>query len=265
VDSRPYDYFHINAVEPEPNGNLLVSARNTHTLYEIDRRTGKILWRLGGKHSTFRMGPGTRFAWQHDARRHPDGTVSLFDNSATPPVAKFSRVLFLNVDTQAKRVTLVRSLRHPKGLLVPFEGNAQVLPDGHVFVGWGATSYFSEFDSSGRVVFDGRIGRLGAPGTEADTYRAYRFEWKGAPTDAPAVALNANSAYVSWNGATEVTEWRLLAGTSPDDLHVAASAVKRAFETGIPLPADAAYVAVQAVAADGTILGTSKTLLALTS
>lgn len=260
LDGRPYDYFHINAVEPESNGNLLVSARNTHTLYEIDRRTGRILWRLGGKHSSFRMGPGTRFAWQHDARRLPDGTISLFDNSATPPVAKFSRVLFLSIDTQTKRVTLLRSFRHPRGLLAPFEGNAQMLPDGHVFVGWGATSYFSEFDSTGRLVFDGRIGRLGAPGTEADTYRAYRFEWKGTPTDAPAIVLNENSAYVSWNGATEVAEWRLLAGGSPDDLRVVAAAIKRAFETGIPLPADAAYVAVQAVAADGTVLATSKTL-----
>lgn len=260
MDGRPYDYFHINAVEPEANGNLLISARNTHTLYEIDRRTGRILWRVGGKHSSFRMGPGTRFAWQHDARRHPDGTISLFDNSAAPPVARFSRVLFLNVDTQARRVTLLRSFRHPKGLLVPFEGNAQVLPDGHVFVGWGATSYFSEFDSTGRLLFDGRIGRLGAPGTEADTYRAYRFEWSGTPTDTPAVALKAGSAYVSWNGATDVVEWRLLAGASPNDMRVAATALKRAFETGIPLPADAAYVAGEAVAADGTVLATSKTL-----
>lgn len=260
MDGRPYDYFHINAVEPEANGNLLISARNTHTLYEIDRRTGRILWRVGGKHSSFRMGPGTRFAWQHDARRHPDGTISLFDNSAAPPVARFSRVLFLNVDTQARRVTLLRSFRHPKGLLVPFEGNAQVLPDGHVFVGWGATSYFSEFDSTGRLLFDGRIGRLGAPGTEADTYRAYRFEWSGTPTDTTAVALKAGSAYVSWNGATDVVEWRLLAGASPNDMRVAATALKRAFETGIPLPADAAYVAGEAVAADGTVLATSKTL-----
>jgi hypothetical protein len=257
---RPYDYFHINSIEPEPDGNLLVSARNTHTLYEIDRRTGRILWRLGGKHSTFRMGPGTRFGWQHDARRLPDGTISLFDNDATPPLASFSRVLILKADQATKRVTLVRSLRHPKGLLVPFEGNAEVLPNGHVFVGWGATSYFSEFDAAGRVILDGRIGRLGAPGTEADTYRAYRFEWVGAPTDVPAIAINGRSAYVSWNGATGVALWRLLAGPSPDQLTVVASAVKRAFETGIPLPADAAYVAVEAVGADGAVLATSKAL-----
>jgi hypothetical protein len=259
-DSRPYDYFHINSIDLEPDGNLLVSARNTHTLYEVDRRTGKILWRLGGKRSDFRLGPGTRFAWQHDARRHADGTISLFDNSATPPVAKFSRVLVLDVNTATKRVTLVRSLRHPAGLLVPFEGNAQFLPDGHVFVGWGATSFYSEFDAAGHLILDGRIGRRGVPGTEADTYRAYRFEWRGEPTDAPAIAVNGGSAYVSWNGATDVATWQLLAGPSPTELSVVAAAAKRAFETGMPLPTGAAYAAVRALAADGRVLATSKTV-----
>ena len=255
---RPFDYFHINAVELEPNGNLLISARNTHALYEIDRDSGKIVWRLGGKRSSFRLGPGVRFAWQHDARRLPDGTISLFDNEAAPPLAKSSRVLVLRVDETAKRVTLVRSFRHPKGLLVPFEGNAQFLPNGHVFVGWGATSFFSEFDERGRLIFDGRIGLLGAPGTEADTYRAYRFEWKGEPTDLPAIALQGGSAYVSWNGATEVASWRLLGGSTPGQLTAVASASRRTFETGMPLPPDTPYVAVQALASDGRVLATSK-------
>jgi hypothetical protein len=255
---RPFDYFHINAIELEPNGNLLVSARNTHALYEIDRPSGKILWRLGGKHSSFRLGPGVRFGWQHDARRQPDGTISLFDNEATPPVGKSSRVLVLKVDEAEKRVTLVRSFRHPKGLLVPFEGNAQFLPNGHVFVGWGATSFFSEFDANGRLLFDGRIGLLGAPGTEADTYRAYRFEWKGEPTEPPAIAIAGSSAYASWNGATEVASWRLLGGSAPDQLTPVAAAPKRTFETGMPLPADTPYIAVQALSSDGRVLATSK-------
>jgi hypothetical protein len=259
LDGRPYDYFHINAIELEPNGNFLVSARNTHALYEISRATGKIVWRLGGKRSDFRLSPGVRFAWQHDARRLPDGTISLFDNGATPPVAKFSRVLILKVDELAKRVTLTRSFRHPKSLLVPFEGNAQVLPNGHVFVGWGATSYYSEFDATGRPVLDGRIGRLGAPGTEADTYRAYRFEWKGEPTDLPSLAVDGGSAYVSWNGATEVASWRLLAGDDAEHLSPVAVVPKRTFETGLRLPPDSPYVAVDALDAEGRVLATSKT------
>src|SRR5919204_2109994 len=95
------DYFHVNSLEVEPDGNLLVSARNTSALYEIDRRTGEVLWRLGGKRSDFRMGPGTRFAWQHDARRQPDGTITLFDDEAAPPLGKRSRAIRLRLDTTA--------------------------------------------------------------------------------------------------------------------------------------------------------------------
>src|SRR5207247_92780 len=155
----PYDYFHLNSIAVEPDGDILVSARNTHALYEISRKTKKVLWRLGGKKSNFKMGAGTTFAWQHDARRQADGTVTIFDNGAAPPVEKFSRVLVLRVDTKTKRATLVRSYRHPKRLLAPFEGNAQFLQDGHVLVGWGAIPYFTEFDADGRVVLDVSFGR----------------------------------------------------------------------------------------------------------
>src|SRR5919202_5873906 len=74
-----YDYFHINSIDVDNDANLLVSARNTWTVYKIDRKTGEILWRLGGKRSDFEMGEGTRTAYQHDARRHEDGTISVFD------------------------------------------------------------------------------------------------------------------------------------------------------------------------------------------
>ncbi len=65
-----FDYFHVNSVDLAADGNLLVSARNTWTVYKVDRGSGKVIWRLGGKKSDFAMGPGTRFSWQHDARSH---------------------------------------------------------------------------------------------------------------------------------------------------------------------------------------------------
>src|SRR5919206_435898 len=89
----PYDYFHINSVEPGPNDTLIVSARHTHAVYEISKRTGQIVWRLGGKRSDFKLGPGTRVAWQHDARLHPDGTLTIFDDGAAPAVEKNSRAV----------------------------------------------------------------------------------------------------------------------------------------------------------------------------
>jgi Arylsulfotransferase (ASST) len=258
--SFPYDYIHLNSIDEEPNGNLLVSGRNTHAVYEISRRTGKVLWRLGGKKSDFRLGPRVRFAWQHDARRQPDGTITIFDNGAAPPVEKFTRVLVLKLDERSKRASLVRSYRHPKRLLAPFEGNAQFLPNGHVFVGWGAWPYVSELDGNGRVLFDAYFGHGKKPGADADTYRAYRFVWHGRPKDPPDIAVAGTKVYVSWNGATEVTRWQVLVGKANDDLAVVATARKSSFETAIPFRAKGRYIAVQALDRKGKVIGVSRTL-----
>ncbi|HEY5660627.1 MAG TPA: arylsulfotransferase family protein [Gaiellaceae bacterium] len=256
----PYDYIHLNSIDEEPNGNLLISGRNTHAAYEVSRKTGRVLWRLGGKKSDFHMGPDTRFAWQHDVRRQPDGTITVFDNGAAPPVHKLTRVLVLRLDMAHKRVTLVRGYHHPTRLLSPYEGNAQFLPDGHVFVGWGGWPYVTEFGKDGRVLFDAYFGHGKPPGEDADTYRAYRMVWQGHPTDVPAIALANGNVYVSWNGATQVRRWQLLTGDANDSLAAAKTVAKNGFETAIPLPAGGKYVAVRALDANGKVLAVSKTL-----
>ena len=229
-------------------------------MYEVSRKTGKVLWRLGGKKSTFALAPDARFAWQHDVRRQPDGTISVFDNGSAPPVHKFTRVLLLRLDQHHKRATLVRSYHHPKKLLSPFEGNAQFLPDGHVFVGWGGWPYVSELSKDGRVLFDAYFGHGKPPGEDADTYRAYRFVWHGHPKDVPATAIAGDKIYVSWNGATDVARWRVLTGNANDELGAGTAVAKSGFETAIPLPAKGKYIAVQALDANGRVLATSKTL-----
>jgi len=252
----PYDYFHMNSIEVEPNGNFLVSARNTHALYEIDRKTKKVLWRLGGKKSDFKMGAGTNFAWQHDARRHADGTITIFDNGAAPPVEKFSRVLVLR--TSAKKATLVRSYHHPQRLLAPFEGNAQFLPNGNIVVGWGAQPYVSELSRTGALLFDAYFGDGKPPGEDADSYRAYRFPWHGQPRDRPVVVVAGDTAYSSWNGATDVVRWQVLAGPAAGQLKPVQTVAKNGFETPIRLTKSAAFYAVKALGRDGKVLGTSE-------
>jgi len=262
----PYDYIHLNSIAVEPNGNFLVSARHTHTIYEIDRKTKKILWRVGGKKSSFKMGSGTNFEWQHDVRRQPDGTITLFDNGAAPPLEKFTRILVLKVDTKAKKVTLVRSYHHPKKLLAPFEGNAQFLPNGDVFVGWGAIPFFSEFSRSGKLLFDVSFGkgtaRVKAPDQDADTYRAFRFVWHGHPTGQPAAVASGGKLYVSWNGATEVAKWQLLSGKDGNSLKPGAKSAKAGFESALPLKGATGVVAVRALDKSGRTLGTSKAVRA---
>ena len=108
------DYFHLNSIDVEPDNNLLISARETSTVYKIDRNSGRIIWRLGGKKSDFEMGPGTRFAFQHDARRLPDGTISIFDNGSLvfengiPKAVEESRAIVLDLDAERMRASLVR-------------------------------------------------------------------------------------------------------------------------------------------------------------
>jgi hypothetical protein len=257
ADAPPYDYFHINSVDVEPNGNFLISARNTHGIYEVDRKTKKVLWRLGGKRSNFKMGPGTSFYWQHDARRQPNRTITLFDNGAAPPMEKFSRILVLRVNTKTKTARLVRSYHHPGDLLAPFEGNAQFLTNGNILVGWGAWPYVSEFSKSGKLLFDAYFGQGKTPPQDADSYRIYRFPWHGHPTDSPAMVVADDTAYVSWNGATEAVRWRVFSGASAGRLRPLTTVAKKGFETPIRLSRSAAFYRVQALDRKGKVLGTS--------
>jgi hypothetical protein len=252
----PFDYAHANAVGLDTDGNFILSARNTWTIYKINRATGAIMWRLGGKHSSFELSPGAHFAWQHDARRRADGAITLFDNSAFPPVRKHSRALALRVDESAKTATLITARLHPRGLLAATQGNQQALPNGDTLVGWGSQRYFTEFAPDGRVLWDARLS-LGY-----ETYRAYRVPWVGRPFTTPRAAVarlhgGGMNVYASWNGATEVASWQVLGGASRTALGVIDGAPHAGFETRIPVAGTTRYVAVRALDAGGGVLGTS--------
>lgn len=250
-----WEYFHVNSAEITPDGNFLISARNTSAVYKIDRRTGKVLWTLGGKNSTFKLGKGVRFDWQHTARQQPDGTINIYDNSAAPPTRKSSRVINVRLDEQAKTATLVRAFKHPLGLLSASQGNVETLPNGNVFVGWGSQRWFTEFDAQGNVVFDGRIARGN------DNYRAFRYPWAGYPINPPQVVATAEdgkvSARVSWNGATDVARWELLGGANPGALAPIGSAPYGGFETAVSGNGTPAVVALRAYDATGKVLTTT--------
>jgi hypothetical protein len=249
---RTFDYFHINSIEIDHDGNLLVSARNTHTIYKISRRTGRILWRLGGKRSDFTLGRNVRFAWQHDARRRPDGALTLFDNSAGPKVRKQSRGLVLHLDMKRMNATLLRSFVHRPPIVAVDQGNMQRLPGGHYFIGWGHEPRFTEFGARGTILFDGRFGR-----GRVDSYRAYRLPWTGRPVRPPALAVRGQNAYVSWNGSTETVSWQLLEGPRKTDLRPVRVAVKTGFETRIPLAIDTGWITVRALDRQQRVLGRS--------
>ena len=158
--------------------------------------------------------------------------------------------------TSLSFVTVIRQYLHPGKVLSGSQGDVETLPNGNRVVGWGAGALVSEFTGAGHRVFDLRFP---AP---LETYRAYRLPWTGHPADNPAVAAKAGSGgtlnvYASWNGATQVARWQVLTGSSANALAPAASAAWNGLETTIPVKNAGPYVAVQALGADGTVLGTS--------
>jgi hypothetical protein len=256
--ATPWDYFHVNAVNPDTDGNLLISGRGVSTIVKVDRHTGDVIWRLGGKESTFALGAGVKFNGQHNALPEGPNVVRIFDNGngGGPATGLPSRVIDVKLDTKAKTATLVGSVQHPDGLIANSQGNSQRLPGGHLFVGWGSVGRFSEFDSAGNLLWDGQVP------AGYDTYRAYRAPWVGDPsTDPTATAERTDSSHVDvdaiWNGATEAERWRVLAGQHPWSLQPVGTAAWNGLDTAITAHTGAAFVAVEALDDSGRVIGRS--------
>ena len=260
TDTIPWDYFHLNSIDPEPDGNLLISARSTWAGYQLESGTGKVLWRLGGNKSSFKMGPGTQMAWQHDGRLLPNGELSFFDDGSNPPIHHQSRAIRIRLDPKTREAHLVSSLTHrDPPLLAASQGNMQTLPNGNTLVGYGGVPAISEFARDGSLLFDAHQPY------DMSFYRAYRFTWSGRPSSPPAVLASRNNTgeetivHASWNGATEVAAWRVLAGKHPGSLAPQTTIKAVDFESSTTLPERYDYVEVQALDAAGRVLGTSHT------
>ncbi len=265
--SYPFDFFHLNSIQQLEGGeSLLISARNTWAIYDINHHTGAIRWQLGGKHSTFAMGPGTRTAWQHDARvvARPDRSeleITVFDDGATPRVHRQSRGLIEVVDLASRTARLLRALVNSPPLLAGSQGSVELMSDGDVVVGWGQEPWVTEYGPGGEIRFQAHL-----PFFE-QSYRVLRFEWHGMPSTPPSLALERLpsgrlAVYASWNGATEVASWAVLEADGPAPMSRIATAPEQGFETRIVLPApvSGSAFAVQALSAEGSVLGTSRSL-----
>ncbi len=258
--AAPFDYFHLNSIYPTADGNFLVSSRHTWTVYKVSRADGSILWRLNGKKSDFTLGPGAAFMWQHHVRPHRGGAgLTLFDNGAANPDLvhqRQSRALILNVDEASRQVTLAKALTHPGApVLATGLGSIQLLPSGDILVNWGNAARFSQFAADGTLLLDGRMNPTGP------SYRAFSHQWVAHPDDRPAAAARYRSGgatvYASWNGATEVASWAVLAG-QPGRLSRVAAARRAGFETAIDVSSTGPYFAVHALDASGHVLAASK-------
>ncbi|HEY0416604.1 MAG TPA: arylsulfotransferase family protein [Gaiellaceae bacterium] len=251
----PFDYFHVNSIDVDLDGNLLVSARNTWGVYKLDRRTGQIVWTLGGRRSDFQLGPGALFMYQHDARAHPDGTLTLFDDgpgNASHP----SRAVRLGLDPRGRTAVLLQEFPHPTPPLASFAmGNAQFAPDGTVVVGWGTSPYVTEFGPLGDVRLDATFDG------GAWNYRAFRDPWAGRPAHPPSIAVRRRggsaTVYASFNGSTDTAHWTVLGGPSRAALRPLKTVAATGFETAVRVP-NARALAVQALDVHRRPLGTSR-------
>ncbi len=257
----PWDWFHLNSIDPEPDGNLFISARSTWAGYQLEGGSGRVLWRLGGLKSSFKMGPGTETAWQHDGRLLPNGEVTFFDDGANPPIHRQSRGLRIALDFKTREARLLSAYTHPDPpLLAPSQGNMQTLADGSSVVGYGGVPAISEYAQDGSLVFDAHLP------FDMTFYRAFRFPWSGRPLSPPAVLASLNDTgeetivHASWNGATEVASWHVLAGEHPEALEPQTTVPTSGFESSTTLPKKYTYVAVQALDSAGRVLGTSRTV-----
>ena len=201
-------------------------------MYELDRTTGTVNWRLGGKRSDFRLGRGARFCRQHDARWVSDDEMTIFDNRVGSPRDRGeSRAIKLAVDERRKRVRLLRGYKHPGRLAAPNKGGARAQPNGNVLVAWGAVPVITEFTRRGRIVLNARFA-----GATDGSYRALRADWVGRPTTDPAVAAQRRgdrvAVWASWNGATEVARWEVLGGAGPDALAVVGGGARNGLRDG---------------------------------
>jgi hypothetical protein len=262
-NGRPYDPFHVNSVDEDGAGNLLFSARNTNALFLVNRHTGSLLSRIGGKKSDYTMGPGAATIGQHQATIQPNGEITDFDNGGSTHYATMpdreSRGVRLRLDAPSRTVSLVRQYTHPgQALFSRSQGSMQVLRNDDVFLSWGGGNpYLTEQTPDGQTVFESYIDPK-----EDDTYRAYRMPWHGTPAAPPdAVASTSSTAtdvYMSWNGATEVRRWRILAGDDPGHLPAVGTFDVTDFETHVRLPGAAPkYVQARALDANGKLIGKS--------
>jgi hypothetical protein len=230
------DYVHGNSVELDVDGNLLISSRHLDEITKINRQTGDIIWRLGGKNNQFTFVNDTPpyFHFQHDSRRLANGNISLFDNR-TNLLPAYSRAVEYQLDEGAKTATLVWQYRNTPDTYSFAMGNAQRLPNGNTLIGWGTGALLTEAQSDGSKAFE---LALAAPNIN---YRSFRFPWQGDPATPPTLVAGINPFTVtlsySWNGATEIAYYRIYGGDQPQPTTLVMTQTKTGFETTTALPA----------------------------
>ncbi|WP_288336533.1 arylsulfotransferase family protein [uncultured Gordonia sp.] len=254
-----YDPYHVNAISLAPDGHVVVSMRHTSTVYNLDPTTGAIDWQIGGKHSSFALGKGVQFSFQHDAEMPDATTLRLFNNNSDGQTTNgASSIEWIHLDTATHTTTLIRNQTHPGNVRATAMGNAQMLPNGDVFGSWGTGNHIAEFTPTGQMVYDVTLAPTGS-------YRAYYQPWTGEPIGVPEAVIGHDGMTIraAWNGATRVVQWRVLHGSTAANLTPLTTTAWNGASTPITLPQKASgYYQVEALDSAGKVIGRSVPLSA---
>ncbi len=168
------DFAHFNSIEIDTDSNIILSARNLDEITKIDKTTGNIIWRFGGKNNQFTfINDAKGFSRQHDVRRFSNGNISIFDNGVFHANAVSSAVEY-KLDESKKTATLIRRYAHDNTIFSPTEGSVQELPNGNRLIGWGNVYQpaVTEITPTGDIAFELSCEEFN------DGYRAFRFNWE---------------------------------------------------------------------------------------
>ena len=270
TEALPWDYFHINSVQPLSDG-YLVNSRHLYSMYKISNTTGNVEWHLSGLDGgDFTLDPDIYFSWQHMPRisniTSSSMYITLFNNDNSE--AQLSRSndstglsLFVNFETM--HVSLDRKLQNTsEPIIAASQGSYQPLEQDHVLLGYGQVAVTREFDANGAVVYEAQYGYSNSTSQTA-SYRSYRQSWCAEPVTAPKLAVacteDISTLYMSWNGATNYTDWTVYVGNSTEDLVPVATIARNGFETQYTLTGASPYAKVVAEA-EGVVLGNSTTV-----
>ncbi|KAF2144703.1 uncharacterized protein K452DRAFT_316644 [Aplosporella prunicola CBS 121167] len=261
----PWDYFHINSIDKNAEGDYLISARHMAAIYKISGEDGHVIWELNGANPTFHN-IDLHFSSQHHARWKKENSthtvLTLFDNASngfniTNPSSRGMEVAINHV---ARTAVMTKEWVAPDGVLAASQGNLQTLKDGHVMVGWGDHPFFSEHLPTGEAVM---YGKIAAPESGVMNYRAYKYEWSATPADNPSLwtfsrtgtSVAGMAFYVSWNGATEVRSWKFYASNTADGpWEFVGNATKTGFETRLRIASVRLFAFAEALDKDGNAI-----------
>ncbi len=155
ITSAKVDYIHPNSVVFDSDTSFLVSCRHLDEITKVDRRTGEILWHLGGKNNDFVFVNDTLgFNHQHSIKKLPNGNLLFFDNG-NRHVPPRSSIVEYRLDEQEKKAYLVRRIWHDPPVFVHHVGSVEPLPGGNLLATWGEMyPLFTEFFPNGEVALE---------------------------------------------------------------------------------------------------------------